>query len=113
MVGKGQPKHLVYLQKINYCDICATLNEQICAQQTTLNHIRKCGSAKGEDQTLIESIIASLNKELKTHKDEAQGTRLEEKDDKTDEENEQLKGLKHKFTLTMSCDYQMQKLVHF
>ena len=69
-----RPKHLVYLHKIDYCDMWATLNEQIRAQQTILNRIRQCGSAKGEDQTSIESIIAYLTKELETHKDEAQGS---------------------------------------
>ena len=60
--------------KLDYCDTCATLNEKIRAEQTTLNRIRQCGAAEEEDQTSIEGNIASLTKELETHKDKAQGS---------------------------------------
>lgn len=129
---KERPKYSVYPHKLDYCDTCARLNEKIRAEQTTLNRIRQYGAAEEEDQTSIEGRIASLTKELETHKDVAQGShkyytdvtkrckkdweeiiQLEEKDDRTDEENEQLQTLKHNFTLTLSCDYQMQKLVPY
>lgn len=129
---KERPKHSVYPHKLDYCDTCASLNEKIRAQQTTLNRIRQFGSTEEEDQTSLETSNASLNKELEVHKDEAQRshkyytdvtkqckehweeiTRLELKDDKTEEESEKLVTLKNNFTLTLSVDYQMQKLVPY
>ena len=60
--------------KLDYCNTCATLNKKIRAEETTLSHIRQCGAAEEEDQTSIEGNIASLTKELETHKDKAQGS---------------------------------------
>ena len=129
---KERPKHSIYPHKLDYCDTCAKLSEKIRASQTTLNRIRQVGSADRENQLAIETSIADFTKQLENHKDEAHNfhryyvdttkqcqtewldiIKLESKENKTEDEVLKLEILKQKFTLILSADFQMQKLVPY
>ena len=126
---KPGPKHAISTHKLDYCDTCAKVKVQ---PQTTLNRIRQSGSASIAEQNDLETRISSLTTDLEIHKDEAHQSHqyyldttkrcqeewdlistLESKEDKTEEELSTLGTLKHGFTLTLSADYQMQKLVPY
>ena len=108
--------------KQDYCDTCAQSNTDIHTQQTTLNRIRQSGSASVEDQLSIEAEIKCLEDSLEEHRTRArlshehyiEQTKLcEESMKKIREANdeEERASLQRRFTLTLSVDYQMSKLV--
>ena len=107
--------------KQDYCDTCAQSNTDIHTQQTTLNRIRQSGSASVEDQLSIEAEIKCLEDSLEEHRTRArlshehyiEQTKLCEESMKIREANdeEERASLQRRFTLTLSVDYQMSKLV--
>ena len=123
---KHRPKVAISLHKLDYCDTCAKHNIDIHAKRTTLNRIRQSGSASAEDQRNIEDEIKSLEDLLEEHRTKARLSHeqyIELKKgckeamekiksiEQCSETNEELTLLKPKFTLTMSADYQVSKLI--
>ena len=125
-MAQERPKYAISPHKL---DTCAKVKEKIRATQTMLNRIRQSGSASVTEQNDLETKISSLTTELEIHKDEAhkyhqyylettkcchdKWDAIESKEDKTEDELSSLDTLKHGFTLTLSADYQMQKLVPY
>ena len=111
---KERPKHSIYPHKLDYCDYCAKKKEMLRRNQTTLNRIRQTRSASEEEQRKIEGEIFSLTSELKFHLENARKSHdyyiettgrckkdfndiqlLEANQDKTEQEKDTLKMLKH------------------
>ena len=97
-----------------------------------MNHLQQSGSALPEEIEKLEEELKQLNQHHETHRDEAQKshtyyseviarcamewndiTSLEEKETLTEDEKLKLDGLKCKFNLVISVDYQMFKLVPY
>ena len=116
----------------DYCDTCSKYKTKIHAAQTTMNRLLQSGSAPVEEIERLENEISDLNQKHETHRDEAQKSHsyytevtarcaaewneiilLEEKGTLTEEERSKLAGLKCKFNLVISVDYQMSKLVPY
>ena len=129
---KYRPKVAICPHKLDYCDTCAKKNEEIHAKQTTINRLKQTGKASSEDIQSIEDEIKGVKTSLEEHKQTAARSHqyhkemvercekqwkeikeLEDKQELTESENEHLLTRKHVFTLTVSCDYQMSKLVPF
>lgn len=128
-----RPKHRMYPHRQDYCDTCAQKNEAIRAKQTTLNRLRQTGSAVEQEQKEVEEQISTLCAELDTHKQTAlkshdyhltttkrcatEWTELKRLEglgnNASPEETKKLATLKHSFTLTLSADFQMSKLVPY
>ena len=124
-----RPKVGICPHKQDYCDTCSKLKADIHAKQTTLNRRRQTGDATVEEQQFIESEIRKCEALLENHRDQARLsheyyievtrrckqemekiTALEENSEANETE---LTTLKNKFTLTVSADYQMSKLIPF
>ena len=120
----------MYPHKSDYCDFCANKHEEINRQQTTLNRIRQTGSCSEENQKAIEEEIERLEDLLKRHRAEATSAlkhyheviercqtqwkkivEFESKAERTESEEQELRGLKEGFILVLSADYQMEKLL--
>jgi len=128
---KERPKHSIYPHKSDYCDTCAKKKELIRSKQTILNRIRQTGSADDSQQRQLESDIAQISSDLETHREHSRKSHEYYKDitsrcyedwkticaleskDRNAEENEKLEKLYHNFTVVLSADYQMQKLVPY
>jgi len=129
---KERPKYSVYPHKLDYCDTCAKKKELLRSKQTTLNRICQTGSADENQQKQIENEMSQISAELEVHceqarkshdyykevtdrcnKDWAAICELESKANKNQQENENLEKLRHNFTVVLSADYQMQKLVPY
>ena len=117
-----RPKLTICPHKLDYCDLCTKLKEEIRAKQTTLNRIRQSGSATEEEQAKLLEEIAQLNKNLDAHKEHAQKShtyyhevvqRSFKEMENIQQQTTDLETVKHNFTLVLSADYQMQKLVPY
>ena len=118
-----RPKYAICPHKLDYCDTCSKVNAQIKANQTTLNRIRQSGSASENEQKHLEDEIGRLTTELAVHKNHAQKS-YKYYNDVTKEckekwsqllklQSSELEIAQHNFTLVLSADYQMQKLVPY
>ena len=120
---QDRPKYALHPHKSDYCDFCVRKHEEINRQRTTLN---QTGSSSEEDQKAIEEEIERLEDLLKNHKADATSSlkqyhevtqqcqtqwkkivELENKEERTESEEQDLRGLKDGFTLVLSADYQM------
>ena len=129
---KERPKYSVYPHKLDYCDTCARKKELLRSKQTVLNRIRQTGSADADQQSEIESEITKISSDLEIHHEQAKKSQdyykditgrcnkdweiiceLEAKENRNEQENQTLENLHHNFTLVLSADYQMQKLVPY
>ena len=127
-----RPKVAICPHQEDYCDTCSKHKTNIHATQTTLNCLLHSGSASAEEIERLKNEISDLNQEHETHRDEAQKSHsyyaevtarctaewneiiaLEEKETLTEEKRSKLSGLKGKFNLVISVDYQMSKLVPY
>ena len=127
-----KPKVAICPHQEDYCDTCLKSKEQIRAKQTTINRLRQSAVAEGDEIKRIEDEIAALKQDLEHHRQVAEASHkyfvdvtersaaewreiseLEQKPSLTDEENEKLVVLKHKFNLVISADYQMSKLIPY
>jgi len=125
-----RPKHAIYPHKKDYCDTCAKIKLAIQSKQMSLTRMREAGSSSEAKQRQLESEVAALQLELETHREHALKSHeyyteatakckqkwkeiadLEGKEERTDEEEENLAQLKHCFNAVISADYQMSKLV--
>ena len=123
-------KYAIYPHQVDYCDFCAIRKKDIQAKQQVINHIRQSGNATDELQQ-AEAEKSEIEKELEEHKDAAQKslsfyrnmkekckkqwTQIEELQEKsrTPDEEQDLQRQKHAFTLVLSADYQMSKLLPY
>ena len=122
----------IYPHKVDYCDTCARIKSTIHEKQTTINRKLQNGNALPEEIKTIEVEKQALENELQTHRDVARESlqyykeseekcakqwaricELEVKSSKTEAEKDELSTLKHCFTLLLSADYQMQKLLPY
>ena len=129
---KERPKYSVYPHKLDYCDTCARKKELLRSKQTVLNRIRQTGSADADQQSEIESEITKISSDLEIHHERAKKSHdyykditgrcnndweiireLETKENRNEQEHQKLENLHHNFTLVLSADYQMQKLVPY
>lgn len=115
-----RPKVAIYPHKVDYCDRCAMIKSQVQEKQTTIN--RKLQS--GNEIKALEEDKRMLENELQAHRDVARESlqyysemkkkctqqweisEIEAKPSKT-------QALKHCFTLLLSTDFQMQKLLPY
>lgn len=121
-----RPKLSIYPHKADYCDTCARLKETISGIQTSLKRKRHTGSVEEEEQRKLESDIRTTEDTLAMHKEQAaksrdfynemtarckqQWAKIQELTD-AQPDSESLSALKHTFTLALSADYQMSKLI--
>ena len=129
---KERPKHAIYPHKTDYCDYCAKVKATIQEKQTSVNRKLQSGSADVTEIAELEKEKQALEDKLQEHKDVAREslqyykemktrcceqweeiTTLESKCDRSSAEDEQLEQLQHCFTLVISADYQMQKLIPY
>ena len=120
-----RPKLKIYPHQADYCDTCAKMKEEINGLLTTLKRKRQTGSTTEEEQKKIESDIQKAEDSLAAHKHHATKAReyynamvLRCQDQwkaiqAIDEGQLQHNPLLHGFTLTLSVDYQMSKLVPY
>ena len=129
----NRPKHRIYPHQQDYCDTCAQKKDSLNAKQTVLNRIRQTGSSTEEEQKQIKAEITAIQSELDHHRETAQKSHeyhptvtkrcakdwkeileLEKlAENRSTEDSEKLLQLKHSFTLTVSVDYQMSKLIPY
>ena len=129
---KERPKHAIYPHKADYCDYCAKVKANIQEKQTSINRKLQSGSADATEIAQLEKDKQTLEDKLQEHKDVARESlqyykemktkcceqwkeiiALDSKSDRSSAEDERLEQLKHCFTLVISADYQMQKLVPY
>ena len=122
----------MYPHKLDYCDTCARKKELLRSKQTVLNRIRQTGPADADQQSEIESEITKISLDLEIHHERAKKSHdyykditgrcnkdweiireLETKENRNEQEHQKLENLHHNFTLVLSADYQMQKLVPY
>ena len=127
-----RPKLTTCPHQEDYCDTCSKNKAKIHAIQTTMNRLQQSGNALMEEIKSLEEEIKKLNQDHETHRDEAQKshtyytevtsrcakewndiTAIEERETLTEEEKIKLDGLKCKFNLVISVDYQMSKLIPY
>ena len=126
-----RPKHAIYPHQKDYCDTCAKIKKTLQSKRMSMSRPMQSRSASEVSQTHLQSDITHLQTELDTQRDHAmkshkhyselrQRCRKEweeikqlEGQNRTDEEEQKLATLRHSFTLTMSADYQMSKLVPY
>ena len=114
----------------DYCDTCKHLKEEIQRHTAVIQRIRDSGNIVQSQMKQLEKDQAKLNQELKDHKEDAAQARqffhkmtakcsddwatimeLQSKEEMTEEERSRLARLTRNFTLVISCDYQMSKLI--
>ena len=125
-----RPKVAICLHELDYCDTCAKLSEDLRSKQTTLNRLKQTGSVSEEEVHSLDTSIKELSLSLEEHKQTAQKShkyhleiverfanqwkRIKELEGKSaPSEEEELTRLRNLFSLTISADYQMSKLIPF
>ena len=120
---KYRPKvSIICPHKQDYCDTCSKLDARVKEKQTILNRLLQSGSASSEDIKDMEKEISAINSEREAHCQNASKSHEHyiECTRKCSRELEQIlvsheedegKVLKQNFTLVISADYQMSKLV--
>ena len=124
---KHRPKVAICPAKQDYCDFCAKHNTEIHVKQTTLSRIRQTGSASVEECQGIEAEIKTLQESLEEHRTKAKCSheyyldmvkrckdalqKIEQCEADSTDSTEELVQLRERFTLTLSADYQMSKLI--
>lgn len=123
-----RPKLAICPQKQDYCDSCAKFSTQTHAKRTTLNRIQQSGSASIEQQQDLEKEVKELEGQHEEHRKKAELSHEDyiqvtkqckdqmEKNNTlqastSNEEDEELMQLKGRFTLVLSADFQMSKLL--
>ena len=127
-----QPKHAICPHNADYCDFCAKTKASMQEKQTTINRKLQSGDVDAAEIQQLESEKESLETKLQEYKEVVcQSLQyykemknwcceqwkgiidLEEKSEKSSAKEEKLDQLKHCFTLVISADYQMQKLIPY
>ena len=107
---KERPKHGIYPHKKDYCDTCAKIKHNIESKRMSLTRLMQSGSSLEESQAQLQSDMTELERELQVHREVAMKSHEYYR---TEEEESELTRLHHKFTLLLSADYQMSKLVPY
>ena len=128
---KYQPKLSICPHQEDYCDMCAKLKEGIRAKQTIINHLLASASADPNEISCLENDKISLSQALEDHRHKAaeahkyyvDATKLCAEEwaeianlegrSLSPEENERLTTMKCKFSVVLSVDYQMSKLIPY
>ena len=111
---------------------CSKRKEEIRAKQTAINHLLASAMADPRQVSCLEDEKEALKQALEGHRHEAEQAHkyyvdtakecgeewaeiaeLDGKSTLTDEEQERLAAKKIKFTIVISADYQMNKLVPY
>ena len=127
-----RPKVAICPHQEDYCDTCSKNKTEIHAKQTTINRLLQSARASPEDIKKLEDELKHLKDQHENHRAEANQSHtyyveitdrcfsewneivsLEEKDTLTEEEEAQLDGLKSRFNLVLSADFQMCKLIPY
>ena len=127
-----RPKHAISPHQTDYCDRCKRMNEEISRQKTTLQRLRHTGDCESERLHEHEALMKQAEAILANHKDEAQEAlehykftvqqckrewsaiiELASHNDLDHTVQMRLQALKDSFSLVLSSDYQMTKLIPF
>ena len=126
-----RPKVAIYPHQTDYYDFCVIVKKNIQSHQQTINRLLQSGNATTEESQQCESSKKECKRRLQEHKDVArlslqyyqdtiqkctqqwkEITKLESAE-RSPENYERLEELKNVFTLLLSADYQMSKLLPF
>lgn len=124
-----RPKVALHPSMTDYCDTCKHLKEELSRVQAIKNRLQQSGSAS-ENELKHEEVKQQFEEERIQHREHANKARdyyksckdqcmhqwkqisaLSEKNHLTDTKKNELRTLKHCFTLTISADYQQSKLI--
>ena len=127
-----RPKLAICPHREDYCDTCSKHKIEVHAKQTTINRLRQASNSEPDEIKKLEDELTHLKDVQENHRQRAQKAHqyyvdttarcasewkqikdLEEKATRTDDEEEQLAVLKHKFNLVLAVDYQQCKLVPY
>ena len=127
-----RPKVAICPHGEDYSDTCSKLQIKIHASQTTINRLRQASNSEPDEIKKLEDELTHLKEVQETHRQKAQSAHqyyvdvttrcasewkeikdLEEKATRTDDEEEKVAVLKHKFNLVLCADYQQGKLVPY
>jgi len=129
---EDRPKHAVCPHQTDYCDRCKELKEEINRQKTILQRLRHSGDCSDVRLREHEALMKQAETVLAEHKQEAQEAleyykfvtqkcksdwkaiiELASKDTLNAASQARLQALQESFTLVLSADYQMTKLIPF
>ena len=129
---EDRPKHAVCPHQTDYCDRCKELQEEINRQKTILQRLRHDGDCSDERLLEHESLMEQATTEKMDHRRVANEalehykfitqkckadwkaiTDLASRDSLSAISQARLQALQESFTLVLSSDYQMTKLIPF
>ena len=125
----NRPKVAIYPHQVDYCDFCTKVKE-IHAIQQTINRLHQSGSSSVEEITQSEDDKKEKTALLEEHLDQAKESlkyyremkercstqwkkieELQQLPTLSSEQRDELQHLKNTFTLVISADYRMNKLL--
>ena len=122
-----RPKVAICPHKQDYCDQCTKMKVDIYSKQTTINRLLRSADASPELLKELEDEMDVIRKDLGVHCKEAQDShayhievidccvkdweKISDLSGSVLEDSEELTTLKRTFTLVISADYQMSKLI--
>ena len=127
---KHRPKHAIYPHKLDYCDTCASLKNEIQSAEMSRKRLVQSGPSSMAEIEQVEEQKRQLQLSLDSHKEKAQDShechteavkrckdnwqRIVELEKQPDADtNEELKYLKESFILVVCADYQQSKLIPY
>ena len=127
---KHRPKHAICPHKLDYCDTCASLKNEIQSAEMCRKRLVQSGSSSSAQIEQAEKEKKRLQLSLDSHKEQAQDShqchmeavkrckdnwqRIVELEKQPDaDSNEELKYLKQSFILVVCADYQQNKLIPY
>ena len=122
-----QPKTAIYPHQSDYCDFCSKVKNEIQAFQQRINRVRQGGSISVEDIQQLEKKKEDLERNLQEHRKVARESLQYYHDMKqrcseiielestqcSPERKKRLQQLRNTFTLLLSADFQMSKLLPY
>ena len=123
-----RPKVAIYPHQKDYCDFCAKVKKELQGHQQKLNRLKQTGSTSAEELQAAEAEKEKTESLLSDHRKEARESlkNYNELIDKCAQEwkeiqdlqsspdnSGRLNELQQKFTLVLSADYQMNKLLPY
>ena len=120
---KHRPKYALCPHKLDYCDTCAGLKNQIQSSDMRLKRLLQSGSSSSTEIKEIETEKEQLQSSLNTHREEASDSHkchneavksVIDLEKKPDAENDtELQHLKETFILVLCADFQQSKLIPY
>ena len=123
-----RPKIAIYPHQADYCDFCSKVKKEIQGHQQKTNRLKQSGSARAEDIQAAETNKAQAELLVSNHREVARESLKYYKEmkmrcasdwkeiqelQKSSDNSARLEELQHKFTLILSADYQMSKLLPY